>query len=67
MVSADRHVVRVWDADSGKGYTSVQPQEPGINDVLLWPDSGLIMMACEAPRIQVTLFLDDLTRYTFPT
>ena len=54
IVSADKHIVRVWEADSGKGITSIQPQSGGINDVLLWPNSGLIMAACDAPRIQVT-------------
>ncbi|KAK9846298.1 hypothetical protein WJX81_001159 [Elliptochloris bilobata] len=52
VISADRHIVRVWDADSGKGFTSVQPAEPGINDVLVWPDSGLMMLGMDAPRIQ---------------
>jgi len=52
VVSADRHIVRVWDALSGEGFTSVQPAEPGINDVLLWPDAGLLMLGMDAPRIQ---------------
>ena len=57
IVSADKHVVRVWDADSGKGLTSIEPSQPGINDVLLWPNSGLIMMACDAPKMQVCYLL----------
>ena len=53
MVSADKHIVRVWEADSGKGITSVQPPGGGINDVLLWKDSGLLMMACDSPKLLV--------------
>ena len=52
MISADKHIVRVWDASSGEGFTSVQPAEPGINDVLVWPDSGLMMLGMDSPRIQ---------------
>lgn len=52
VISADRHIVRVWDASSGEGFTSVQPTEPGINDVLVWPDSGLMMLGMDSPRIQ---------------
>ena len=53
MVTTDTHIVRVWDADTGAGYTSIQPPAPGINDTLLWKDAGLLMLACDAPRIQV--------------
>jgi len=54
-VSADKHIVRVWEANSGKGITSVQPPNGGINDVLLWKDSGLLMLACESPKLLVPL------------
>ena len=45
--------MRVWEADTGRNITSIQPPGGGINDVLLWKDSGLLMMACDAPKIQV--------------
>ena len=53
IVSADRHIVRVWDSLTGKGFTNIQPPAEGINDVLLINDSGLIMVACDDPKIQV--------------
>ena len=53
VVSADRHVVRVWDASTGAAFTSIQPAEPGINDVLHWPGSGLLMLGMDAPKIEV--------------
>lgn len=52
VISADKHIVKLWDATSGETFTNLQPQEPGINDVLHWKDSGLIMLGMDAPRIQ---------------
>lgn len=52
IISADSHIVKVWDASSGENFTNLQPQEPGINDMLHWKGSGLIMMGLDAPRIQ---------------
>lgn len=54
-MSADKHIVRIWDAESGKGITSIQPDQGPVNDVLVWPNSGLLMMACDAPKIQVSV------------
>ena len=51
-MSADKHIVNIWDASTAQNMTSLQPQEPGINDVLQWKDSGLIMLGLDAPRIQ---------------
>ncbi len=40
IISADTHIVKVWDASTGAGYTSIEPAEGQINDVCVWPDSG---------------------------
>ena len=53
VVSADSHSVRVWEASTGAGVATVEPPEPGINDVLLMPNSGLFMLGCDVPQIQV--------------
>ena len=53
VISADKNIVRVWEASTGRGITSIQPPGGGINDVLLWKDSGLIMMACDSPKMLV--------------
>ena len=50
-MSADRHIVKIWDASSGEGYTSIEPGQD-INDVCVWPGSGLVLLGCDAPRIQ---------------
>ena len=43
----------MWDKDSGEGYTSIEPPGGGINDVCLWPQSGLIMLATDSNKIPV--------------
>ena len=57
VISADKNVVRVWEANSGRGITSIQPPAGGINDVLVGKDSGLIMMACDSPKMLVQSFI----------
>lgn len=53
IVSSDRHVIRVWDAATGAGTANIEPREAGdINDVCVWPGSGLIFAACDQPRVQ---------------
>lgn len=74
VISADKHIVKIWDATSGEIYTNIEPADGcDINDVAVWRDSGLIMAACDAPRIQAYFvpslgaaprwctFLDSLT------
>jgi hypothetical protein len=45
--------MQVWDRDSGEHYTSIEPAGGGINDVAVWPGSGLIMLATEGPKMPV--------------
>ena len=33
---------------------SIQPPEPGINDVLHWPGSGLLMLGMDQPNIEAS-------------
>ena len=54
VVSLDNKVVRIWDRQSGKPYTSIEaPPEVPFNDVAIYPDSGLLFMANEQPKMQV--------------
>lgn len=51
-MSTDTRIVKIWDASSGENFTNIEPAEGGdINDVCLWPDSGLIMVASDAPKV----------------
>lgn len=54
-MSSDTRIVKIWDALSGDNFTNIEPAEGGdINDVCLWPDSGLIMVASDAPKVLST-------------
>lgn len=54
IVSSDRNIIKIWDAETGEAHTNIEPGESAgeINDVALWPDSGLLMAACDSSRIQ---------------
>merc|ERR1719481_860338 len=72
VLSMDSQVVRIWDRDNGKPYTSIESTAE-FNDMALYPRSGLVFLANEQPRMQVfyipslgpaprwASFLDSLT------
>ena len=45
-------VVRLWERESGKAYTSIEATAE-FNDIVLYPKSGLLFLANEQPRMQV--------------
>ena len=53
LLTTDRHICKIWDVQSGKLFTSMQPsgtnnEPPGhINDCCYHPDTGLVMLACD--------------------
>lgn len=53
VVSTDHNHVRIWDAHNGKQYHTLQPEGKDgiINDVLIWPRSGLFLLAMDSPTI----------------
>lgn len=56
VMSSDRHIVKVWDSAAGKSLLNVEPGNGLINDVCLWKGAGLIMVATEESKIQVSSF-----------
>uniref|UniRef100_A0A7S3F079 Nucleolar protein 10 n=1 Tax=Haptolina ericina TaxID=156174 RepID=A0A7S3F079_9EUKA len=50
IVSADTKIVKIWEPVHGAIYTTVQPAAD-INDVALYPDSGMIFLALETERL----------------
>lgn len=72
VLSMDGQVVRIWDRENGKPYTSIESTAE-FNDLVLYPKSGLMFLANEQPRMQVfyipsigpaprwASFLDSLT------
>lgn len=40
VISADTHIIKIWDQNTGEGYTSIEPPDGDINDVCVWKKSG---------------------------
>ncbi|NXX92767.1 NOL10 protein, partial [Centropus bengalensis] len=72
IISADSRIIKMWNKDTGKIFTSMEP-EHDINDVCLYPNSGMLMTANEDPKMNIYYipvlgpapkwcsFLDNLT------
>ncbi|XP_075057539.1 nucleolar protein 10 [Mixophyes fleayi] len=72
IISADSRIIKMWNKDNGKIFTSIEP-EADVNDVCLYPNSGMLFTASEAPKMNVYYipalgpaprwcsFLDNLT------
>ncbi|MEE6476810.1 hypothetical protein FKM82_011228 [Ascaphus truei] len=72
ILSADSRIIKMWNKDTGKVFTSIEP-ETDINDVCLYPNSGMLFTANEAPKMNAYYipalgpapkwcsFLDNLT------
>ncbi|RMZ93568.1 Nucleolar 10 [Brachionus plicatilis] len=72
IFSIDKRVCKIWNRHTGKPYTSIEPGT-GLNNLCLVPNSGMLFMANESPKIQVYYipsigpapkwcsFLDNLT------
>lgn len=72
IVSIDKRVCKIWDRHTGKPFTSIEP-DTGLNNICLVPNSGMMFLANEAPKILVYYipslgpapkwcsFLDNLT------
>ncbi|XP_033117481.1 nucleolar protein 10-like [Anneissia japonica] len=58
VLSADNKVVKMWNRNTGKPFTSIET-EHNINDMCLVPNSGLVLMANEAPTM-LTYFVPSL-------
>ncbi|KAI4984078.1 hypothetical protein ZWY2020_040931 [Hordeum vulgare] len=51
LITADKHVVRVWDPNTGNSMTSIEPENGSINDVCIFPNSGLMLLALDNSQI----------------
>ncbi|XP_063771488.1 nucleolar protein 10 [Pseudophryne corroboree] len=72
IISADSRIIKMWNKDNGKVFTSIEP-EADVNDVCLYPNSGMLFTANETPKMNVYYipalgpaprwcsFLDNLT------
>ncbi|KAK2164545.1 hypothetical protein LSH36_62g05021 [Paralvinella palmiformis] len=72
VLSTDSRILKLWDRNNAKAYTSIEPGTV-INDLCLLKDTGLLFMANEDPKMQAYYipslgaapkwcsFLDNLT------
>uniref|UniRef100_A0A8C5KHV1 Nucleolar protein 10 n=1 Tax=Jaculus jaculus TaxID=51337 RepID=A0A8C5KHV1_JACJA len=72
ILSADSRIIKMWNKNSGKIFTSLEP-EHDLNDVCLYPNSGMLLTANETPKMGIYYipvlgpaprwcsFLDNLT------
>uniref|UniRef100_A0A667ZEE4 Nucleolar protein 10 n=1 Tax=Myripristis murdjan TaxID=586833 RepID=A0A667ZEE4_9TELE len=72
VLSADSKIIKIWNKDNGKVFSSIEPQA-SINDVCIYPHSGMLFTANEDPKMNTFYipalgpaprwcsFLDNLT------
>ncbi|XP_035255278.1 nucleolar protein 10 [Anguilla anguilla] len=72
VLSADSKIIKIWNRDTGKLFSSIEP-ETDVNDVCVYPDSGMLFTANEGPKMNTFYmpalgpaprwcsFLDNLT------
>ncbi|GAB4851743.1 hypothetical protein Ancab_031145 [Ancistrocladus abbreviatus] len=51
LITTDNHIVRVWDPETGEGLTSIEPTAGTINDICVFRDSGLMLLALDCSPI----------------
>ncbi|EOY09005.1 Embryo sac development arrest 7, putative [Theobroma cacao] len=47
----DCHIVKIWDPETGEGMTSIKPTGGAINDICVFNDSGLMLLALDSSQI----------------
>ncbi|PWZ08122.1 Nucleolar protein 10 [Zea mays] len=51
LITADKHIVRIWDPNTGNNMTSIEPDGGAINDVCVFRNSGLVLLALDNSQI----------------
>ncbi|KAI3460683.1 hypothetical protein Pfo_017346 [Paulownia fortunei] len=51
LITTDKHIVRIWDPETGEGMTSIEPTAGKINDMCVFKESGLILLALDSSQI----------------
>ncbi|CAL5045457.1 unnamed protein product [Urochloa decumbens] len=51
LITADKHIVRVWDPNTGNNMTSIEPDGGAINDICIFRNSGLMLLALDNSQI----------------
>ncbi len=58
VLSLDQRILKMWERETGKPFTSIEP-ESKLNHLCMFPESGLLFIANEAPKI-LTYYLPAL-------
>lgn len=59
LITTDKHIVRIWDPETGGNMTSIEPTAGKINDICAFKDSGLLLLALDCSQIP-SYFIPDL-------
>ncbi|KAL2476495.1 embryo sac development arrest 7 [Abeliophyllum distichum] len=59
LITTDKHTVRIWDPKTGEGMTSIEPTAGKINDLCVFRESGLMLLALDSSQIP-SYFIPDL-------
>ncbi|KAJ8760078.1 hypothetical protein K2173_010934 [Erythroxylum novogranatense] len=59
LITTDNHIVRIWDPETGDGMTSIEPTAGKINDICVFSNSGLMLLALDCSQIP-SYFVPDL-------
>ncbi|KAJ4958993.1 hypothetical protein NE237_026104 [Protea cynaroides] len=51
LITTDNHIVRIWDSETGDGMTSIEPTAGTINDICVFRESGLMLLALDCSQI----------------
>ncbi|KAI3691172.1 hypothetical protein L2E82_49391 [Cichorium intybus] len=51
LITTDKHIVRIWDPETGEGMTSIEPTGGAINDMCVFDESGLMLLALDTSQI----------------
>ncbi|KAK9740742.1 hypothetical protein RND81_03G057200 [Saponaria officinalis] len=51
IVTTDKHIVRIWDPETMESVTSIEPTGGAINDICVFKESRLILLALDSSQI----------------
>ncbi|GMH01582.1 hypothetical protein Nepgr_003421 [Nepenthes gracilis] len=51
LITTDNHIVRIWDPETGEGLTSIEPSAGAVNDICVFRESGLMLLALDCSQI----------------
>ncbi|XP_043695384.1 nucleolar protein 10 isoform X2 [Telopea speciosissima] len=51
LITTDNHIVRIWDSETGDSMASIEPTAGTINDICVFLESGLILLALDCSQI----------------